>query len=84
MALCRFAAKLTIAPSQMTDDDIHRLRDHDFSDEQIVVATQVIGYFNYINRIADALGVEDEAWMELTKEEWERRRGRDYSHEFTE
>ena len=23
----------------------------------------VIGYFNYINRMADALGVEEEAWL---------------------
>jgi len=43
--------------------DVQALRDHGFSDEQITIAAQVIGYFNYINRIADGLGVDDEPEM---------------------
>ncbi len=46
------------------------LHDHGFDDDQITIATQVIGYFNYINRIADGLGVDPEDWMTLPREEW--------------
>ena len=59
-ALCDYAEKLTGIPELMTEDDVQKLRDHGWSDTAIHDATQVIAYFNYINRIADALGVEPE------------------------
>lgn len=59
-ALCRFAEKLTRAQREMGPDDIETLRAHGFDDHAIHDATQVIGYFNYITRVADALGVEPE------------------------
>lgn len=40
-----------------------RLRQHGFEDRAIHDATQVISYFNYINRIADGLGVEPEEFI---------------------
>jgi hypothetical protein len=43
-----------------------------FSDGQITVATQVIGYFNYINRVAEGLGVDHESWMDVPQDEWRR------------
>ena len=43
------------------------------------MVVQVISYFNYINRIADGLGVDDEPWMELSREQWLAKRGREYS-----
>jgi alkylhydroperoxidase family enzyme len=39
------------------------LRTHGLSDEDILVLVHVIGYFNHINRVADALGVDLEADM---------------------
>ena len=66
--MCLFAENLTLRPQEMTPKMLDELRIHGFSDEAIHDATQVIGYFNYINRIADALGVEPEsdtpAWEE--------------------
>lgn len=62
----------------MTSRDVERLREHGLSDEAITIAVQVISYFNYINRIADGLGVDDEPWFEPGREEWDRRRGRGY------
>ena len=44
----------------MTPGDLDELRDIGFDDTAIHDATQVIGYFNYINRVADALGVDPE------------------------
>ena len=78
-ALCDFAVKLTLAPADMTAADIERLRRQGLDDPQITIATQVIGYFNYINRIADGLGVDEEDWMKrYSRDEWNRRRGKAY------
>ena len=69
-ALCDYAAKLTLAPERMSSKDVTGLRDHGFSDEAVTIAAQVVGYFNYINRIADGLGVDREDWMQPSLEEW--------------
>lgn len=47
----------------MGADDIARLREVGFDDKGISSATQVIAYFNYINRIAEGLGVPPETWL---------------------
>ena len=62
-ALLDFAAKLTRRPAEMRESDLEALRQLGFNDRAINDATQVISYFNYINRIADALDVELEPEM---------------------
>jgi len=47
----------------VTREDLERLRRFGFDDRAIHDATQVIGYFNYITRVADGLGVEPEAFV---------------------
>lgn len=47
----------------MDAGDIARLRAAGLDDQGISSATQVIAYFNYINRIAEGLGVPMEAWL---------------------
>jgi len=64
LALCDYAVKLTRQPSDMTEDDIADLRRHGFDDRAIHDAAQVVAYFNYINRIADGLGVDLEPEMD--------------------
>jgi uncharacterized peroxidase-related enzyme len=64
MALCKFAEKLTHTPAKMSPADLDQLRAIGFDDVAIHDATQVISYFNYINRIADALGVEPEDFIQ--------------------
>ena len=66
--LCAFAERLTRAPHESSQADLEALRAHGFDDEQIHDAVQVIAYFNYINRVADALGVEPEDGIRA----WER------------
>jgi len=61
--LCDHAIRLTREPSKMTAEDIDRLRAHGLSDRAIHDATQVIAFFNYINRIADGLGIDLEPGM---------------------
>lgn len=63
-ALCDFAAKLTHAPSAMSPSDLDELRAAGLDDRAIHDATQVVSYFNYINRVADALGVEPEDFIQ--------------------
>ncbi len=59
-ALCDFAAKLTRAPATVSRTDVEALRRHELDDAAIHDAVQVIAYFNYINRVADGVGLEDE------------------------
>lgn len=59
-ALLRYADKLTRTPGAMRQADVAELRGVGWSDEAIHDAAQVIAYFNYINRIADGLGIEPE------------------------
>lgn len=64
-ALCDFAIKLTAAPASVGLADADALRAHGLDDAAIHDAIQVIAYFNYINRIAEAVGIDDEPeWAE--------------------
>lgn len=47
----------------MNEKTIAGLRAHGWSDEDILNATHIIGFFNYYTRLADALGVEPEDFM---------------------
>jgi uncharacterized peroxidase-related enzyme len=58
--LCDFAVKLTREPAAVGGADIDQLREHGWDDAAIHDAIQVIAYFNYINRVAEAVGVEPE------------------------
>ncbi len=58
--LLAFAEKVTRAPADVNESDIAGLREVGWSDVAIHDAVQVIAYFNYINRVANALGVEPE------------------------
>ena len=62
-ALHAFAVKLTREPWRITRDDVDALRAQGFNDVQLSDAVQVISYFNYINRVADGLGVDLEDFM---------------------
>lgn len=63
-ALLEYAEKLTRSPAGCGASDIAALRDAGWDDRAIHDATQVCAYFNYINRIADGLGVEPEHWID--------------------
>ena len=74
-----YAVKLTLTPGEVGDGDVERLRKVGFDQAAILDICQVVSYFNYVNRMADGLGVELEArWREedftLTRAEFEDRR----------
>ena len=62
--LCEFAEKLTLTPGQVSELDYEKLKKVEFSDKEISEAVQVISYFNYINRVADGLGLEPEEFID--------------------
>lgn len=62
-ALCEFAENLSAKTEHMAPPNLELLRQQGFDDRAIHDATQVIAYFNYITRVADALGVEPEEFI---------------------
>ena len=53
-----YVAKLTREPKQVRREDVERLRQVGFADADILAICEVTGYYAYVNRIADGLGVE--------------------------
>lgn len=66
VALLDYAVKLTKDPRTVGRGDLDALRKLGFTDEELVDAVQCIGYFNFINRILDGLGVDPEPGMRYT------------------
>ena len=56
--------KLTLRPREVNRGDVDRLRSAGFDDRAILDAIQVVSYFNYINRVADAIHVDLEPDMD--------------------
>lgn len=59
-----YAVKLTLTPWDMAADDVLALLEAGFSDRAILDINQITGYFAYVNRLADGLGVELESFWE--------------------
>jgi alkylhydroperoxidase family enzyme len=57
-----YAVKLTLNPWEMDGGDVEKLRAEGFSDAAILDINQITGYYNFVNRLADGLGVELEAY----------------------
>jgi len=73
-----YAVKLTRAPHAVGPRDIERLHAAGFDDTAVLDICQVTAYYNYVNRLADGLGVElEDRWTEdemtLTRQEFEAR-----------
>jgi uncharacterized peroxidase-related enzyme len=52
-----YVVKLTKDATKVWKDDIEGLRKSGFDDQGILQITLIASWFNYINRVADALGV---------------------------
>jgi uncharacterized peroxidase-related enzyme len=58
-----YAVKLTLNPEQVCEPDMEPLRAAGLGDEEILDACQVTSYYNFVNRLAQGLGVElEEHW----------------------
>jgi uncharacterized peroxidase-related enzyme len=56
-AMLDFVARLTTTPARLSPEDLGRLRAVGFDEVAILQMTLIASFFNYINRVADALGV---------------------------
>lgn len=59
--LLDYAVALTCEPSERTLEDVERVREYGFDDAAILKATAIAAYYNFVNRMASALGVALEA-----------------------
>jgi len=73
--MLEYVEKLTLTPSQMTEEDIQKLQKAGWTDRDILDICQVASYFNYRVRMADGLGVDlDEAYQQSAQRSRERAR----------
>jgi alkylhydroperoxidase family enzyme len=64
VAMLRYARDLTVDASSIDESDITGLHELGFSDHAILEINLAIAYMNFVNRIAQGLGVELEASMQ--------------------
>ena len=57
LALLQYAETLTLTPGKVKEAKVRALRNAGLDDGQILEANQIIGYFNYVNRCLNGLGV---------------------------
>lgn len=57
-ALIKFVRLLTLKPAETKDADVQALRDAGFTDEQIWEICLEVSIFSFLNRMADAYGLD--------------------------
>ncbi len=57
LVMCDYVVKLTKDAVQCSPADLDKLRAVGFDDKGLLQITLIASWFNYINRVADALGV---------------------------
>ena len=60
--LLEYVEKLTQQPWDMEEEDVVDLREIGFGDAAILDINQITGYYAFVNRLADGLGVELEPY----------------------
>ncbi|MDE0683712.1 MAG: peroxidase [Candidatus Poribacteria bacterium] len=67
-AILEFAVKVTKAAPTVTPADLDHLRSYGLTDEALFAIVEIVGFFSYVNRIADAFGVELDDFLELRRD----------------
>ena len=65
--LLEYVEKVTEAAYRTTADDVQKLRDHGWSEDQIAEAVYVTAMFAFFNRVADAFGVPPQDYLTTGK-----------------
>ncbi len=68
-AMIDFALKLTREPAQVKQGNIEFLQQYGFSEEQVVDIVLITCTFNFMDRLADGLGVELDPFMQRLVEQ---------------
>lgn len=57
-AILDYSVKLTVKPNSVKDEDVQVLKEEGCSDLEILDICQITSYFNFVNRMAEGLGVQ--------------------------
>lgn len=78
LAMCGYAVELTRHPQRTSEDMLTPMRAAGLTERELIDVNQVIAYVNYVNRVAQGLGVELEAtWPDDVRERRAYRLGAD-------
>ena len=66
-ALLEYARLITEAAYRSTVEDVQKLRDLGWKEEQIAEAVYIISLFAFFNRVADAFGVPPQNYLAAQK-----------------
>lgn len=55
--MLEYVEKITLSPAKVQREDVEKLREVGFDDTAILQINLIASWFNYINRVADGLGV---------------------------
>jgi hypothetical protein len=69
-AILDYAVKLTLTPALMEEADVEQLRSVGLTDEQVLSTVGITSLFNFMNRLADGLGVEIPEGREAAMGRW--------------
>jgi uncharacterized peroxidase-related enzyme len=61
-ALMEYVKKVTVAAYKTVPEDVQKLRDHGWSEDQIAEAVYITAMFAFFNRVADAFGVPSQEY----------------------
>ncbi|TDI90076.1 MAG: peroxidase [Caldithrix sp.] len=61
--MLEFVEQMTLKAYELKETNAAELRQHGFTDEDILDIAHITGFFNHINRVADALGIDLEDFM---------------------
>lgn len=64
-ALMQYVQLITEAAYRSTAEDVQRLRDHGWTEDQIAEAVYITAMFAFFNRVADAFGVPPQNYLTL-------------------
>jgi len=65
--LLEYVEKVTNAAARTTPEDVQKLRDAGWSEDQIAEAVYVTAMFAFFNRVADAFGVPPQDYLSTGK-----------------
>jgi alkylhydroperoxidase family enzyme len=63
--MCEYVDQLSRDATELGPENLDILRGHGFDDRAILQITLIASWFNYVNRVADALGVGRGSGVEL-------------------
>jgi uncharacterized peroxidase-related enzyme len=72
-AMLDYAVKLNREPARVCEADLKPLRDAGFDDQGMMDIVMIVSLFNFMNRLADGLGVQTEPAMEKNSARGEQR-----------